>query len=186
MEVPGGPVPLLALPLIHVGFDGVPVGPMERRVPIEDGLHVVVPRRDFRHALERVAPITVPESRAFSRAQAVHVTAEDLRRRRAPEALESGFGTLLRGDEEDDPAIHGVRSEVRREGDLDAARALLNDIKSEPGQFPGVAVDLELARIAFHQGDSLDGQVLIQSAYDQIWNPLDAALCFDEVKQDGN
>src|SRR5207245_9099614 len=83
-EVPGGPVELLSLPLGGVQPQGVPIGPVELRVDVEQALHVVVPRGDFPEARQRV-----PERRA------VDYAGRTGRERRYVDAEERGAVALV-------------------------------------------------------------------------------------------
>jgi hypothetical protein len=77
VEVAGRQVPMLALAAIHGQLDGVSVGAMEGLVAVQERLHGVLARRDFRKAPARIAEDLPVDHRFLSRLQAVHIDAED-------------------------------------------------------------------------------------------------------------
>ena len=68
VEVPGRPVPVLSLAAVHGQLHAVPVGAVERLVPVQQGLDPVTTGRDLAQAFQRVAQRLSHRSRPPDRA----------------------------------------------------------------------------------------------------------------------
>src|SRR2546426_11142206 len=109
VQVAGRQVELLALPLVHVGPDGVAVGAVEFCVDVEYRLDVIVAGGNFLQAAERVSERTHADRGGFARFQVVHVQAEERRGGSPPSPPGPRGGGALPGEDSEKTAGHTLR-----------------------------------------------------------------------------
>ena len=142
VEVAGGAIPLLALAPVHRQLHGVAVRAVERLVPMEHGLHGVLPGGEVLDAVPRIAQDARVDGGRLARLQAVDVDAEHELGLRALADLEARLlGGVVR-DEEQDPPVEGLPAQLRPEVDAKPQRSGLGRV-GHHRQRPAEAQDRE-------------------------------------------
>ena len=88
---------MLAFALIHVEFDGVTVGAMERFIAIEHYLHEIFAGRNVVEIADRITEGGIVDDRGLAGLQLIDIDAEDHLRRRREANLHARLGTGVIG-----------------------------------------------------------------------------------------
>src|SRR6266545_3710521 len=121
VEVAGGDLKDLPLPLIGVELDGVPVRPAKRRVDVEHPLDEVIARRDVRQPCDRIPERRAADDGPFSRREILDVRAEERRRTVLASflaELQAGLGLSFPRNHHEDTPVGGLAADASRERKL--------------------------------------------------------------------
>ena len=117
VDVPGGTRPLLPFSLVHRQLDRFAVTQVERVVLVEQCLHYVVAGGNVHQAVVRIAERGCIDRGSVACRQRIDVDAEYLHRVDARSHLEARLRLVIRGQDQDDPAIQRRRGRFRCQGD---------------------------------------------------------------------
>jgi len=88
---------VLSFALVHVEFDGVTVGAMERFIAIKDHLHEIFARRNVVEIPDRITEGGVVDGRGLARLQLIDIDAEGHLRFRREANLHAWLGAGVVG-----------------------------------------------------------------------------------------
>ncbi len=132
---------MLPFATVHGQLHGVPVGAVERLVPVQEGLDPIATGRDLAQALDRVSQSLLVDHGLVIGRQGVDVDAEDLLGLRAVVDLEPRLTFVVGGEHHEQSAIDRRLGQVPAEADVDPDR-VAGSLTDSLGQFgPGRDAD---------------------------------------------
>src|SRR6266542_614467 len=125
VEVAGGNLKDLSLPLIGMELDSVPVRPVKRRVDVEHPLDEVIAGRDVRQPRDRISERRAADDGPCPRREIRDVLAEERRRTVLASflaELQAGLGLSFPRNHDENAPVGGLAADARRERKLELQR----------------------------------------------------------------
>ena len=108
VKVSRGPVELLALPLVHMGPDHVPIGAFESCVDVQQSLDIILAGRDICQALQRVTQDLFVDDNGFPWLEIVDVQAKKRNTVAPRPGLQARFSAVICRNHDENPARDGL------------------------------------------------------------------------------